>query len=119
MEEVGEQNKHLVLANNIFLLTHPDVDDIEKVRIRDDVFAAIKSDGNPSFSLFSTSFRSSSYWVCFTYAYDVATDMLCLYESLCNRSILEMDSSVVEQMKKRIEEEIKKLDEKYDFWDLF
>ncbi|ONK77699.1 uncharacterized protein A4U43_C02F9600 [Asparagus officinalis] len=79
----GNQNQHLTLANKIFLLTHPDVDDIDKVRIRDEVLAAVKSD-----------------------------DMASLYESLAARSVLEMDAGVVEPMRKRIDEEIGKLDEK-------
>jgi hypothetical protein len=44
--EEGTQQPHLVLANKLFLLRHPDVQDIEKVRLKDEVFAAVKSDGN-------------------------------------------------------------------------
>lgn len=42
----------------------------------------------------------------------VPADMASLYESLAARSVLEMDAGVLEAMKKRNEEEIKKLDEK-------
>lgn len=41
----GNQNQHLALAHKLFLLVHPDVDDIDKVRIRDEVFTAVKADG--------------------------------------------------------------------------
>ena len=44
--EEGTQQPHLVLAHKLFLLRHPDVQDIEKVRLKDEVIAAIKSDGN-------------------------------------------------------------------------
>lgn len=79
----GNQNQHLALAHKLFLLTHPDIDDIDKVGIRDEVFSAVKAD-----------------------------DMVSLYESLAASSVLELDAGVLETMKKRIEEEIKKLDEK-------
>lgn len=42
----GTQQPHLVLAHKRFLLTHPDVQDIEKVRLKEEVFAAVKADGN-------------------------------------------------------------------------
>lgn len=42
----GTQQPHLVLAHKLFLLTHPDVDDIEKVRLRDEVYNAVVADGN-------------------------------------------------------------------------
>lgn len=42
----GTQQPHLVLANKLFLLTQPDVDDIEKVRLRDEVMATVVADGN-------------------------------------------------------------------------
>lgn len=41
----GTQQPHLVLAHKLFLLTHPDVDDIEKVRLRDEVKTAVIADG--------------------------------------------------------------------------
>lgn len=40
------QQPHLILANKLFLLTHADVPDIEKVRLRDEVFQSVKADGN-------------------------------------------------------------------------
>ena len=45
----GEQQPHLVLAHKLFLLTHPDVPDIEKVRLRDEVFASVKADSKTFF----------------------------------------------------------------------
>ena len=42
----GTQQPHLVLANKLFLLTQPDVDDIEKVRLRDEVMSTVVADGN-------------------------------------------------------------------------
>lgn len=41
----GNQQAHLVLAHKRFLLTHPDVQDIEKVRLKEEVFAMVKADG--------------------------------------------------------------------------
>ncbi|KAJ4756414.1 26S proteasome non-ATPase regulatory subunit 6 [Rhynchospora pubera] len=85
MEEGMEakQQPHLILAHNLFLLSHPDVDDIEKVRLREEVLSVVKSD-----------------------------DMASLYESLTTSGVLEKDAELLDSMKKRIEEEIKKLDEK-------
>ncbi|GMY24726.1 26S proteasome non-ATPase regulatory subunit 6 homolog isoform X1 [Fagus crenata] len=81
--EEGTQQPHLVLANKLFLLRHPDVQDIEKVRLKDEVFAAVKSD-----------------------------DMAPLYESLAADSVLERDQGLLDSMRAKIDEEIKKLDEK-------
>lgn len=39
------QQPHLQLANKLFLLSQPDVQDIEKVRLREEVFASVKADG--------------------------------------------------------------------------
>ena len=41
----GSQQPHLILANKLFFLTHPDVQDIEKVQLKSDVLDSIKSDG--------------------------------------------------------------------------
>lgn len=41
----GNQQPQLVLAHRLFLLSHPDVQDIEKVRLREEVFASVKADG--------------------------------------------------------------------------
>lgn len=46
--EDGKQQPHLVLAHKLFLLSHSDVDDLAKVDLRADVFAAVKSDGRTS-----------------------------------------------------------------------
>lgn len=41
----GTQEAHLLLAHKRLLLTHPDVQDIEKVRLKEEVFAMLKADG--------------------------------------------------------------------------
>ncbi|RRT69968.1 hypothetical protein B296_00021931 [Ensete ventricosum] len=79
----GTQQLHLALAHKLFLLSHPDMDDIEKVRLRDEVLDAVK-----------------------------AHDMASLYETLAAASVLEMDATVLDSMKRRIDDELKKLDEK-------
>lgn len=79
----SKQQPHLILANKLFLLSHPDVDDIDKVRLREEVLSVVKSD-----------------------------DMASLYEFLTASGVLEKDAELLDAMKKRIEEEIKKLDEK-------
>ncbi|KAK9054567.1 hypothetical protein SSX86_025646 [Deinandra increscens subsp. villosa] len=79
----GTQQPHLVLANKLFLLTQPDVDDIEKVRLRDEVMSTV-----------------------------VADDMAPLYETLAADSVLELDQKVLDSMRAKIAEELKKLDEK-------
>ncbi|KAK9283034.1 hypothetical protein L1049_011262 [Liquidambar formosana] len=79
----GAQQPHLVLAHKLFLLTHPGVPDIEKVRLQEEVFASVKAD-----------------------------DMAPLYETLAADSVLEMDQAVLDSMRAKIKEEIKKLDEK-------
>ncbi|KAG8082421.1 hypothetical protein GUJ93_ZPchr0014g47324 [Zizania palustris] len=81
--EEGKQQPHLVLAHKLFLLSHPDVDDLAKVDLRADVLAAVKSD-----------------------------DMAALYESLATNGVLEVDAALLAEMRGRIEEEIRKLDEK-------
>ncbi|CAL9036884.1 unnamed protein product [Musa banksii] len=79
----GAQQPHLVLAYKLFLLSHPDVDDIEKVRLRDEVVDAVK-----------------------------IHDMASLFESLSASSVLGIDAAVLDSMRTRIEDEIKKLDDK-------
>ncbi|KAG0456530.1 hypothetical protein HPP92_024318 [Vanilla planifolia] len=81
--EEGNQQPQLVLAHKLFLLKHPDVEDIDKVRLRDEVLAAIKAD-----------------------------DMASLYESLSGASLLTLDAALLEFMRKRIDEETKTLDDK-------
>ena len=60
--EEGTQQPHLALAHKLFLLRHPDVQDIEKVRLKDEVFAIVKSDSNspPILQRFSSSHFSNS-----------------------------------------------------------
>ncbi|XP_021808449.1 26S proteasome non-ATPase regulatory subunit 6 homolog [Prunus avium] len=79
----GPQQPHLVLANKLFLLSHPDVQDIEKVQLREEVFASVKAD-----------------------------DMAPLYETLVSESVLPLDQSVLDSMRAKIQDELKKLDEK-------
>ncbi|XP_022923807.1 26S proteasome non-ATPase regulatory subunit 6 homolog [Cucurbita maxima] len=79
----GTQQPHLVLAHKLFLLTHPDVQDIEKVRLTEEVLASVKAD-----------------------------DMAPLYETLTGSSLLDLDRSVLDSMRAKNEEELKKLDEK-------
>ncbi|WZZ79469.1 hypothetical protein YC2023_100041 [Brassica napus] len=79
----GTQQPHLILAHKLFLLTHPDVQDIEKVQLKSDVLSSIKSDG-----------------------------MAPLYETLAASSVLELDQSLLDSMRASNEEELKKLDEK-------
>nr|GMC63384.1 26S proteasome non-ATPase regulatory subunit 6 homolog [Ipomoea batatas] len=81
--EEGTQTQQLILANKIFLLTHPDVDDLQKVRLRDEVFNAV-----------------------------VANDMAPLYQTLIGNSVLNLDQKVLDSMRAKIDEELKKLDEK-------
>ncbi|KAE8800286.1 26S proteasome non-ATPase regulatory subunit 6 [Hordeum vulgare] len=81
--EDGKQEKHLLLAHKLFLLSHPDVDDLSKVDIRSDVLSAVKSD-----------------------------DMAPLFESLAATGVLEPDAALLAEMRARIDEEIRKLDEK-------
>ncbi|KAJ6688304.1 26S PROTESOME SUBUNIT 6, partial [Salix koriyanagi] len=78
----GTQQPHLVLANKLFLLTHPDVQDIEKVRLKEEVLTTIKSD-----------------------------DMVPLYETLVAESLLVKDQSLLDSMRSKNEDELKKLDE--------
>ncbi|KAH9621718.1 hypothetical protein KSS87_007585 [Heliosperma pusillum] len=77
------QNAHLILANNLFLLSHPDVQDIDKVRLTDEVISSIQSDF-----------------------------MVSLYESLTAKGVINLDQSVLDSMRSSIEDELKKLDEK-------
>lgn len=81
--EEGSQQPQLVLAHKLFLLTHRDVEDIDKVRLRDEVFATVKAD-----------------------------DMASLYDSLVLALELEMDETLLDSMRYRIEDEIRKLDDK-------
>ncbi|KAI3880806.1 hypothetical protein MKX03_034707 [Papaver bracteatum] len=77
------QEKRLVLANKLSHLTHSDVSDIDKVRIREEVLDAVKSD-----------------------------DMAPLYETLVSTNVLDMDSKLLESIRAKNAEELKKIDEK-------
>ncbi|GLU12759.1 hypothetical protein SLE2022_294180 [Rubroshorea leprosula] len=79
----GTQQPQLILARSVFLLKHPDVADIEKVRLKDEVIAAVKAD-----------------------------DMAPFLETLVAQKVAELDQSVLESMRGNNEEEVKKLDEK-------
>ncbi|KAJ8771251.1 hypothetical protein K2173_026428 [Erythroxylum novogranatense] len=79
----GAQQPHLILAHKRFLLTHPDVQDIEKVRLKEEVLAAVKAD-----------------------------DMAPFYETLVADGLVEKDQGFFDAMRAKNEEEIKKLDEK-------
>lgn len=83
MEGQESENAHLVLAHKLFLLTHPDVPDIEKVSHKDEVLSTIKSDY-----------------------------MVSLYEALAANGVVELDQAVLDSMRRSIEDELKKLDEK-------
>ncbi|MBA0761654.1 hypothetical protein Gotri_024271 [Gossypium trilobum] len=78
-----QQSQQLILAHNVFLLKHPDVSDIEKVRLSDEVLYSVQSN-----------------------------DMTSYYETLVTDKVLELDQSLLESMRAKNEEEIKKLDEK-------
>ncbi|KAG5537122.1 hypothetical protein RHGRI_024527 [Rhododendron griersonianum] len=79
----GSQQPQLILANKLFLLTHPDVADIEKVRLRQEVLDSVKAD-----------------------------DMAPLYETLASNSVLDLDQTVLASMRAKIDEQLKTLDEK-------
>ncbi|XP_068640489.1 26S proteasome non-ATPase regulatory subunit 6-like [Aristolochia californica] len=79
----GEQQPHLVLAHKLFLLKHSDVQDIEKVHLQEEVLTFIKAD-----------------------------DMAPLYERLVADKVFELDPVLLESMKAKIEEDLKKLDDK-------
>ncbi|KAI8543905.1 hypothetical protein RHMOL_Rhmol08G0254700 [Rhododendron molle] len=79
----GSQQPQLILANKLFLLTHPDVADIEKVRLRQEVLDSVMAD-----------------------------DMAPLYETLASNSVLDLDQTVLASMRAKIDEQLKTLDEK-------
>uniref|UniRef100_A0A2P2LE96 Uncharacterized protein MANES_14G058600 n=1 Tax=Rhizophora mucronata TaxID=61149 RepID=A0A2P2LE96_RHIMU len=79
----GTQQPQLILAHKRFLLSHPDVQDIEKVRLKEEVLAAVKAD-----------------------------DMVPFYETLVADGLLEKDQGLLDSMRTKNEEELKKLDEK-------
>ncbi|OMO94628.1 hypothetical protein CCACVL1_05900 [Corchorus capsularis] len=83
VQDGTEQSQQLILANNVFLLKHPDVPDIEKVRLKDEVLNSVKSN-----------------------------DMTPYYETLVADKVVELDQSLLDSMRAKNEDEIKKLDEK-------
>ncbi|XVE54534.1 hypothetical protein DITRI_Ditri03aG0089400 [Diplodiscus trichospermus] len=82
-QEGNQHSQLLILAHNVFLLKHPDVPDIEKVRLKDEVLNSVKSN-----------------------------DMAPYYEALVADKVVELDQSVLDSMRAKNEDEIKKLDEK-------
>ncbi|KAI5392176.1 hypothetical protein KIW84_076821, partial [Lathyrus oleraceus] len=77
------QQPQLVLADKLFLLKQPDVQDIDKVGFKEDVFTFVKDH-----------------------------DMVPLYETLVADSVLDMDRTLLDCMRAKIDDELKKLDEK-------
>ncbi|CAJ2653988.1 unnamed protein product [Trifolium pratense] len=85
MASEGEESQQpqLILADKLFLLKQSDVQDIDKVRFREDVFNFVKEH-----------------------------DMVKLYETLVADSVLDVDQSLLDSMRAKIDDELKKLDEK-------
>nr|ACU22821.1 unknown [Glycine max] len=81
--EEGSQQPQLVLADKLFLLRQPDVQDIDKVRYKEDVFTHVKEN-----------------------------DMVPLYETLVADSVLDLDRALLDSMRAKIDDELTKLDEK-------
>ncbi|KAL4283011.1 hypothetical protein GQ457_16G031530 [Hibiscus cannabinus] len=82
-QDGNQQSLQLILGHNVFLLKHPDVADIDKVRLKDEVLNAVKSN-----------------------------EMTPFYETLVADKVVELDQSVLDSMRAKNEDEIKKLDEK-------
>eukprot|EP00249_Psilotum_nudum_P006911 c20153_g1_i1 orf=136-1296(+) len=82
-EKEATQDVKLILAHKLFLLRAPDVPDIEKVQLKDDVLALIRAD-----------------------------DMVMLYESCCQEFGWELDQEFIDSMKNKIPDEVKKLDDR-------
>lgn len=69
---------------------------------------------SPWFHRFSLSSRSSSISRSILFFFGcIGSDMASLYETLASDSVLEMDQAVLDTMHAKIEEELKKLDEKW------
>ncbi|CAA7027322.1 unnamed protein product [Microthlaspi erraticum] len=79
----GTQQHHLVLANKIFLLAHPDVQDKDKVALKSDILNYIK-----------------------------AHNMAPLNETLVASSVLHLDQNFLDSMRACNDGELTKLDEK-------
>ncbi|XP_004242844.2 26S proteasome non-ATPase regulatory subunit 6 homolog [Solanum lycopersicum] len=81
--EEGTQQPQLVLAHKLFLLTHPDVNDLDKVRLREEVLEAV-----------------------------VSNDMAPLFETLVSKGVFSLNLDVLDPMRVKNADELKKLDEK-------
>ncbi|KAK4370077.1 hypothetical protein RND71_009552 [Anisodus tanguticus] len=81
--EEGTQQPQLVLADKLFLLTHPDVNDLDKVRLREEVLEAV-----------------------------VSNDMVPLYETLVSNGVLSLDQKVLDSMRTKNSDELKKINDK-------
>ena len=111
--EEGVQQPQLVLANNLFLLTQNDVDDIEKVRLRDEVFNFIVANGNWTiFSANNSLIRCCYYCAALHCTGFVLVDMAPLYETLVASKVLDLDQKALDSMRSKIDDELKKLEEK-------
>lgn len=109
--EEGSQQPQLVLADKLFLLRQPDVQDIDKVRYKEDVFTHVKENGNTlSLSLSNPLFLSSSSHTCYHSFF--CSDMVPLYETLVADSVLDMDRALLDSMRAKTEDELNKIDEK-------
>ncbi|KAK8488953.1 hypothetical protein V6N13_060927 [Hibiscus sabdariffa] len=82
-QDGNQQSQQLILGHNVFLLKHPDVPDIEKVRLKGEVLNTVKSN-----------------------------EMTPYYETLVADKVVELDQNVLDSMRAKNEDEIKKLDEK-------
>ncbi|EFJ29963.1 hypothetical protein SELMODRAFT_146093 [Selaginella moellendorffii] len=77
------QDPRLELARKLFLLSAPEIPDIEKVQLKEDVIAAARED-----------------------------DMAGPYEGWCHKFGWEIDHALLAKMRAKIDEEVRKLDEK-------
>ncbi|CAN4084724.1 unnamed protein product [Withania somnifera] len=80
--EEGTQQPQLILAHKLFRLTHPDVNDLDKVRLREEVLEAV-----------------------------VSNDMVPLHEALVSNGVLSLDQKVLDSMRAKNCDELRKLDE--------
>jgi len=108
--EEGSQQPQLVLADKLFLLRQPDVQDIDKVRYKEDVFNHVKENGN-SLTLSLIPF-SIFFFISICYHSTFCSDMVPLYETLVADSVLDMDRALLDSMRAKTEEELNKIDEK-------
>ena len=110
MEEEGSQQPQLVLAEKLFLLRQP-VQDIDKVRYKEDVFTHIKENGNSLSLSLSSPFDFSPSETCSPSPF--CSEMVPLYETLVADSVLDLDRALLDFMRAKIEDELTKLDEKW------